>query len=143
MKTVEVLLVDDDDIDATALKRAFRERNIANPIRRARDGMHALEVLRGQDEHESVNHPYLIILDLNMPRMSGQEFLEELRKDYRLQSSIVFVLTTSNDDRDKMQAYEKNIAGYLLKSNVGEDFENLIELLDHYWRYVEFPPSIK
>ena len=143
MDDIEILLIEDDDIDAKAMQRAFRERDITNPIRRAKDGMHALQILRGDDEQEKVRHPFLIILDLNMPRMSGIEFLEELRKDRSIKNSIVFVLTTSNDDRDKIEAYEKNVAGYMLKSKVGEDFENLIEMLDLYWRYVEFPPMVR
>lgn len=143
MDEIEILLIEDDDIDAKAMQRSFRERDITNPIRRAKDGMHALQILRGDDEQEKVRHPFLIILDLNMPRMSGIEFLEELRKDRSIKNSIVFVLTTSNDDRDKIEAYEKNVAGYMLKSKVGEEFENLIEMLDLYWRYVEFPPLVR
>lgn len=138
---VVILLVEDDDIDAIAVQRAFRNQKIANPVLRAQDGMEALAMLRGTDGHERITQPFMILLDLNMPRLNGIEFLEELRDDQELHKSIVFVLTTSNDDRDKLAAYKNHIAGYLLKSNVGVDFVNLVNMLDHFWRYVEFPPE--
>ena len=87
--------------------------------------------------------PYLILLDLNMPRMNGVEFLQALRQDEDLKQSIVFVITTSNRDEDVVAAYNEQIAGYILKSRVGEDFVNLITMLDMYWRIVEFPAEVK
>ncbi len=72
--------------------------------------------------------------------MNGIEFLKALRKDPLLKTSIVFVLTTSDAEKDRWAAYEQNIAGYLLKSQAGKDFVHVINMLDHYWRYVEFPP---
>lgn len=140
-KTVQILLVEDDEIDAEAVQRAFRKQRIANPIRVVHNGREALDRLRGIDGSEPFARPYLIILDLNMPQMNGIEFLHELREDRQLHDSIVFVLTTSDADRDKVQAYEKHIAGYLVKSKVGEDFVNLVNMIDHFWRYVEFPPG--
>jgi CheY-like chemotaxis protein len=83
--------------------------------------------------------PYLILLDLNMPRMNGIEFLAELRSDPQLRSSIVFVLTTSNAEEDKVESYGYNVAGYIVKSEVGHRFVNLITMLGHFWRIVEFP----
>ncbi len=76
-----------------------------------------------------------------MPRMNGIEFLNQLRGDEHLKRTIVFVLTTSDDEQDMLHAYEANIAGYLVKEKIGEDFMNLVSLLDMYWRFVEFPPS--
>ena len=135
-KTITIVLIEDDIIDVEAIQRGFRKHKIANPFLTAPDGMAGLKLLR-----EGVNKPYLILLDLNMPRMNGIEFLKELRQDDNLKNSIVFVLTTSNDDRDRWAAYEQNIAGYLLKSQAGKDFLHVIEMLDMYWRYVEFPPE--
>ena len=74
-----------------------------------------------------------------MPRMNGLEFLEQIRKDPQLAGAIIFVLTTSDYDKDRVQAYEKNVAGYILKGNVGDDFLKLISMLEHYWKIVEFP----
>ncbi len=138
--TVTVLLVEDDAIDAEAIERAFKKAKIANPIVNASDGMEALQMLRGEEGQEKLEPPYIVLLDLNMPRMNGIEFLEELRKDPELDKSIVFVLTTSDDDRDMLAAYENHVAGYMIKSKAGEDFIQLIGLLDHYWRVIEMPP---
>lgn len=138
--TVTILLVEDDEIDAEAIDRAFKRARIANPILNVTDGLQALSVLRGENGETRLDRPYIILLDWNMPRMNGVEFLEELRKDPNLRDSVVFVLTTSNDDRDKVAAYERQVAGYMVKSKAGEDFMQLIALLDHYWRVVELPP---
>ncbi|MCA9166363.1 MAG: response regulator [Planctomycetales bacterium] len=138
-ETVQILLVEDDEIDAETVKRAFSRQKIANPITVARDGVAALSRLRGEDGAPPFERPYLILLDLNMPRMNGTEFLEQLRADPSLCDSVVFVLTTSKSDRDITAAYERQISGYLVKSNIGHDFVNLVGMLEHFWRYVEFP----
>lgn len=133
-----ILLVEDDDVDAEAVERAFRKAKIANPIVRAVDGVDALARLRDEGE-AAVSRPFIILLDLNLPRLGGLAFLEQLRADPRLEDSIVFVLTTSSADRDKAAAYARNIAGYIVKSKAGEDFVSLIGMLDAYWRVVELP----
>lgn len=135
-KPVTILLVDDDDVDAMGVQRALQKLKIVNPLVRARDGLEALELLRTAD---AVQRPYLILLDLNMPRMNGIEMLNELRQDPALCSSVVFVLTTSQDDQDKFAAYNKNVAGYIVKKHVGDGFMRVMEMLDHYWRVVELP----
>lgn len=137
-ETVHVLLVEDNEVDREAVERALREQRIGNPIHVARDGIEALELLRAADP--PFPRPYLILLDLNMPRMDGIEFLKEIRDDASLHDSIVFVLTTSNLDEDKVAAYDSNVAGYMVKEDAGNGFLKLIGMLDHYWRVVEFPP---
>lgn len=136
-RTVQILLIEDDDVDVEAIKRGFKKNKIANPFIIAKDGIEGLKILRSE-----LKQPYLILLDLNMPRMNGIEFLREIRSDPVLKTSIVFVLTTSDAEKDRWAAYEQNIAGYLLKSQAGQDFINVIQMLDHYWRYVEFPPEV-
>lgn len=134
-KAASILLVEDDDIDAMSVTRAFSRMKIANSIVRAKDGVEALEILHtGQ-----IEHPYLILLDLNMPRMGGLELLQQLRSDPTLESSVVFVLTTSKDDEDKLAAYQQHIAGYIIKEKLDHGFEQLVKMLDHYWRLVELP----
>ena len=128
-----ILLVEDDDIDAMIVQRAFKKLRIINPIVRAKDGIVALDLLR----NASVSRPYIILLDLNMPRMGGLEMLKELRSDEVLKNNVVFVLTTSKDDEDKFAAYSQNIAGYILKENLQDGFDELVKLLDHYWRIVD------
>lgn len=137
--TVTVLLVDDDDVDVQAVRRAFRKAKIANPVEVARDGLDALSMLRGEDGRQPLSKPYIIILDLNMPRMDGLEFLSEIRKDPEHHDAVVFVLTTSKADEDRAASYDKNVAGYIVKSDVGEGFLNVINLLDCYWRIVLLP----
>lgn len=134
-KTVSLLIVDDDDIDVMGIRRALEKLKIANPSFRARDGLEALEMLR----EEVVPAPFIVLLDLNMPRMNGIEFLRELRADNFLMATVVFVLTTSKADEDMAMAYEKHIAGYMTKSAINRDFMGAIGLLEHYWRIVELP----
>ncbi|GAA0812394.1 response regulator [Colwellia asteriadis] len=136
-KPATILLVEDDDIDAMGVERAFKKLKIGNPIVRAKDGVIALELLKSG----SIDKPYIMLLDLNMPRMGGLELLAELRNDKNLKNSVVFVLTTSKDDEDKLAAYDKNIAGYIVKEKLQHGFDELVKLLDHYWRIVELPDN--
>ena len=138
-KPVSILLIEDDDGDAKALERAFKKAKIVNPIQRAVDGIEALEILRGDNGHTPLPPPYLLLVDINMPRMNGLDFVKALRDDPVLFSTIVFVLTTSKRDEDKVAAYHLNVAGYIVKETAGRDFLNLTELLDCYWRIVELP----
>lgn len=138
-RTVSLLIVDDDDIDATALRRALHKLKLLNPLYRAKDGLEALEILRNGE----IPNPYIILLDINMPRMNGIEFLEVLRADPALTHAIVFVLTTSKSDEDIIAAYREHVAGYLLKQRMDSDFLQVVGLLDHYWKVIELPVKEK
>lgn len=140
-ESVHILLVEDDEVDAEAIVRAFHKQNLKHPITIVSDGFEALCVLRGERGEMRVHSPYLILLDLNMPRMNGVEFLQALRQDPQLMRSVVFVLTTSDSDQDKLAAYNAQIAGYFLKQRAGENFANLVDMLTIYWRVIEFPPE--
>ena len=137
--TLTILLVDDDKVDVMAVKRSFRELKIANPIVEAHNGIEALDRLRGENGHEKVLSPCLVLLDLNMPRMGGVEFLDKLRRDEALRSTLVFVITTSGAEEDRARAYNMNVAGYVLKHRPGQSFLEAISMLEHYWRVIEFP----
>ena len=137
--TASILIVDDDRVDTMAIRRSLRELQIPNPVVAARDGVEALECLRGENGHDKLQPPYLVLLDLNMPRMGGLEFLDELRADPELQSTLVFVMTTSSAPADRTRAYAKNVAGYVLKFQQEQGFQNAILMLDHYRRIIEFP----
>jgi CheY-like chemotaxis protein len=132
-KAVTILLVEDDEIDVKALRWAFDKLKIANPLLIAHDGVEAWEML------QELPRPYLIITDINMPRMNGIELLRKIRQSERCRDSIVFVLTTSNDEQDKIDAYDLNVAGYMLKSDMGTSFTRAIGLVENYWKVVEFP----
>ncbi len=138
-KNVTFLIVDDDEVDVMTLKRAFKKLKVANPQITAKDGIEGLEYLRGEGGKKKIEEPFIVLLDLNMPRMNGLEFLEEIRKDESLKQAIIFVMSTSDSDQDRLNAYNKNIAGYILKSDPAEGFTKAIEMLDHYWRVVELP----
>ena len=128
--------MDDDDVDVMNVQRAFKKGNIPNPLFVAGDGLQGLEVLRG-DAFPKTNR--LVLLDLNMPRMNGIEFLRELRADPELKATTVVVLTTSNDTRDKVEAYNLNVAGYLTKPVTFGNFVDLMVTLNKYWMLVELP----
>ena len=135
-KALNILLVEDDQIDVMNVRRAFDRNRISNPLIVASDGAEALDMLRSGRVPGSRR---IVLLDLNMPRMSGIEFLRELRKDPVLHLTPVVVLTTSNDERDKVEAYNLNVAGYLLKPVTFLNFVELMATLHKYWTLVELP----
>lgn len=136
---VNILLVDDDDVAAESVVRSLRKHTVDFPVTLARDGIEALEILRNPLPDLRIEKPYIILLDLNMPRMDGFEFLQEIRGDKQLHDSIVFVLTTSDADTDRTRAYHANIAGYMVKSSVGPQFAKLAALLENYRSTVALP----
>lgn len=133
---LNILLVEDDQVDVMNVKRAFERNRILNPLQVASDGIQALEMLRNGEIPVSRR---IILLDLNMPRMNGIEFLRELRADPELRLTPVIVLTTSNDERDRVEAYNLNVAGYLLKPVTFVNFVELMATLNKYWSLVELP----
>ena len=135
-KALNILLVEDDQVDVMNVRRAFDKNRIANPLFAASDGLEALAMLR--DGRVPATRR-IVLLDLNMPRMNGIEFLRELRRDPALQLTPVVVLTTSNDERDKVEAYNLNVAGYLLKPVTFVNFVELMAALNKYWTLVELP----
>ena len=140
-ETVRILLVEDDKIDQKAFLRTLRKLKVSNPVHVANDGQEAWEMMSGENGREKLQRPYMTILDINMPRMNGLELLQKVRSDESLRDSIVFVLTTSNDEQDKFEAFNLNVAGYMLKIDMGNSFFRAVELVDNYWRVVEFPDS--
>ena len=134
-----VFLIDDDDVACEAVERSLKKHDVNFPIVMAHDGLEAMEILRGQHASKVIKAPFVILLDLNMPRMSGLEFLQEMRSDPSISSNVVFILTTSNDDSDRAKAYEENIAGYMVKSSVGPQFNRLANLLKSYKCSVTLP----
>lgn len=133
-----VLLVEDDDVDVMVIQRVFREQGFTNPLAVAPDGVEALAMLR---EPGRIRRPVVVLLDLNLPRMNGLEFLDAIRDDASLRPLIVFVLTTSSADEDKCAAYDRNIAGYIVKSEVNEGVLGIAHMLRGYWKAVELPDA--
>lgn len=132
---VTVLLIEDDEIDVMGVKRAFRKHELDHPIVHFSNGIEALRNLK----MGHISEPYLVLLDLNTPRMSGIEFLDEARKDPDLHKAIIFVLTTSSAEDDINKAYARNVAGYIIKNDEDGGFTNAANLVDQYAKTVAFP----
>ena len=140
-RMLNILLVEDDELDVMNVRRAFKKNNITNPLYVAGNGLEALEMLRGVDGRPPSipAERRLILLDLNMPKMNGIEFLRELRADPEIGLIPVIVLTTSDEDRDKVEAYQLNVAGYILKPVTLADFIETMATLNKYWTLSEVP----
>jgi CheY-like chemotaxis protein len=135
-RQLNILLIEDDEVDVMNVERAFKKNNIANPLFLAGNGLEGLEMLRGGTIPRDRR---IILLDLNMPKMNGIEFLRELRRDPALNLTPVIVLTTSNDERDRIEAYNLNVAGYILKPVTFTNFCEVMAALNKYWALVELP----
>jgi CheY-like chemotaxis protein len=129
-RMLNILLVEDDEVDVMNVRRAFEKNHITNPLTVVGDGLEALKMLRGDELPKGRR---IVLLDLNLPRMNGIEFLRELRSDPALASTPVVVLTTSRDEGDRIDAYNLNVAGYLLKPVTFTAFCDLMAALNKYW----------
>ena len=139
-KTVNILHVEDDDVDAMVMQRALKKTDLNYKLFHARNGLEALDMLRGTNGHEKiVPRPGIILLDLNMPQMNGHEFLKELRADDELRPISVYVMTTSDDDHDKMEAYGHNVAGYIVKPLSLESYVDAVSTLNNFWKLSQLP----
>jgi CheY-like chemotaxis protein len=135
-RVINIILVEDDEVDVMNVKRAFKKVNITNPVYLANNGLEALSMLRGSVVPLERR---LILLDLNMPKMGGIEFLQELRSDAILRTTPVVVMTTSNQDQDRVEAYNLNVAGYILKPVTFSKFVEMMATLNRYWILCEMP----
>lgn len=135
-RVLHILLAEDDEVDVMNVRRAFQKAHITNPLYVAGNGLEALALLR---DGTIPRDRRIVLLDLNMPRMNGIEFLRALRADPAIAGTPVVVLTTSNDERDKVDAYNLNVAGYLLKPVTFTNFCEVMTTLNKYWTLVEMP----
>ncbi|NJM95857.1 MAG: response regulator [Phormidesmis sp. RL_2_1] len=135
-----ILLVEDDKVDVMNVRRSFKKANITNPLYVASNGIEALEILRGQSAHIKMpQHRRLVLSDINMPKMGGIEFLKALRADDKLRATTVIVLTTSDQECDRIEAYKLNVAGYIVKPVTFAKFAEVVAALDRYWTLCEIP----
>jgi CheY-like chemotaxis protein len=130
-----VLLVEDDSVDAMTVKRAFKDLNIANPLVHTLNGEEALEYLKSEENKK----PCIILLDLNMPRMNGIEFMQVIKVDGKLKKIPIVVLTTSREERDKVESFRLGAAGYMLKSIDYKEFVEIVRTISIYWTLSELP----
>jgi len=132
-------MVEDEDLDVEIFKITLNKERLVNPLVHANNGEEALEVLRGQHCDKRICKPFLVLMDINMPKMNGLECLREIRNDPLLSDSVVFVMTTSDDERDIYDAYHLNVAGYIVKSKLGDSFFKAIQMLDKYFNAIILP----
>jgi CheY-like chemotaxis protein len=137
MQRMHIVQVEDNAVDVEAVQRALGQHGFTGEIHVARDGAEALALLRSG----TVPRPHVILVDLNLPRMSGIELLHALRHDAALRDSVVFVLTTSTREEDKRACYEHQVAGYIVKGNVGSNFSSFAAMMEAYARVVDLPPA--
>ena len=132
-----ILLIEDDDVDVMTVKRAIRDLKVTNQLVSIGDGEEAIEYLRTQ----SATKPCIILLDLNMPKMDGAEFLKIVKADKALKKIPVVILTTSNSERDVIESFERGAAGYMVKSVDYEKFVETIRAIDLYWTVSKLPSN--
>lgn len=131
-KKLSILIVDDDDVAIEAFQRGARHAKLPFTIVEAEDALEAYAIIKGIHPEKAIQEPFIVLLDLNMPRMSGFEFLEVIRKDEKLCFTPVFILTTSDLASDKNKAASLDVVGYMTKNDVGPRFENLLKALIDY-----------
>ncbi len=129
------MLVEDDRVDAMTVKRALKDLKVANPLVHTHNGEEALEYLRS----ESNKKPCVILLDLNMPKMNGIEFLKIAKGNEELKKIPVIVLTTSEDEQDKVESFNLSVAGYIVKPTDYKKFVEAVRTIDLYWTLSKLP----
>ena len=130
-----VLLVEDDTVDVMTVKRVLKDIQVTSELVPAGDGEQALAYLRDDGNAK----PCIILLDLNMPKMNGIEFMRIVKADEALQRIPIVVLTTSNSDQDISKSFELGAAGYMLKSVDYKKFVEIIKTIDLYWTLSRLP----
>ena len=137
---VEILLVEDDQDDIFLTKKAFEQQNVLNNLHVVRDGVDAMDFLRQEDEHADAPRPDIILLDLNLPTMDGDEVLEAIEGEPDLRTIPVVVLTSSEAEEDIVRSYELNANAYLTKPVDFEGFMGVVESIDQFWiNFVKVP----
>lgn len=136
---VSILMVEDDELDVHSFRRTLKKEKVINPLVNAVNGEEALQILRGEHPEKTIEKPYIILMDINMPRMNGIECLKAIRQDDSLKDAVVFIMTTSEDEKDIYEAYNLNVAGYMVKSMLGENFFKTVRMLDKYCQAIVLP----
>jgi CheY-like chemotaxis protein len=133
-----ILLVEDDTVDARTVKRALDDLGATTPLIHLTNGEEALRYLRN-DQNE---RPCIILLDLNMPRMNGIEFLRAIKDEENLKTIPVIVLTTSHEGRDVLDTFDLSVAGYVVKPVDYKRFVDTIRTIDRYWSLSQLPVEV-
>ena len=132
-----ILLLEDDSVDAMTIKRALKDIKMSNPLVHVPNGEEGINYLKNGDNAR----PCVILLDLNMPKMNGLEFLKITKADSAMRQIPVIVLTTSKDEQDKVESFQLSVAGYIVKPTDYKKFVEAVRTLDLYWTLSEMPGS--
>ena len=130
-----ILLVEDDQVDTMTVIRALKEIHVTNPLMNVENGEEALAYLRDRESEK----PCIILLDLNMPIMNGIEFLQVMKQDEQFRRIPVVVLTTSEEQQDKLNSFNMGVAGYMAKPVDYRQFVEVMRSIDAYWTISEMP----
>jgi len=130
-----ILLVEDDRVDTMTVQRAFKDLKVTNPLVCTVNGEEALEYLRSEGNKK----PCIVLLDLNMPKMNGIEFLKIIKEDGELKKIPIVVLTTSKDEQDKIESFKLGVAGYIVKPTDYKKFIEAVRTIELYWTLSELP----
>ena len=130
-----ILLVEDDRVDVMMVQRALKDINVTNPLEIAGNGEEALAYLKNPTNRK----PCVVLLDLNMPRMNGVEFLKIVKNDEQLRRIPVVVLTSSREEQDKVDSFDLSVAGYMIKPTDFRQFIEVAKTIDLYWTLSELP----
>ncbi|WP_229715997.1 response regulator [Mangrovihabitans endophyticus] len=141
MRSLQVLVVDDDDADALMITEALENSDARTTVHRVADGREALDFLRRDEPFTGVPRPDLILLDLNMPRMDGRETLAAIKSDDTLKAIPVIILTTSGDTPDIVASYQHRANAYVTKPFGLDDFESTVRQINHFYRDVAVLPT--
>jgi CheY-like chemotaxis protein len=140
-RVLKVLVVDDDDADAMMIDEALRDADADVSVDRVGDGREALDYLHRTGEHTQAPRPDLILLDLNMPRMGGQEALAQIKAEDDLKAIPVVILTTSNADADIVTSYRHQANAYVTKPMELDDFERVVAQVNRFYREIARLPA--
>ena len=137
---MNIFLVEDNDLDVELLKRGLKKQGITGALVRAKDGVDAMEQLRSAEYMQALPSPFVILLDINMPRMNGHEFLQSLRQSPELRHVRVIVFTTSDNPSDVNLAYQHFATAYVVKPNTSAELRDVLASIHGFWSVCEHPP---
>ncbi len=141
-KAIEILLVEDNKGDIFLTKKAFEKAKIINNIHVAMDGEEAISMLLKEGEHENLPTPDIVLLDINLPKKSGVEVLEDMKKHERLKRIPVVILTSSQAERDIVKTYDLHANSYIVKPINLENFKDVVSAIEDFWFSVVVLPKL-
>lgn len=142
-RLVRFLLVEDDEDHAALVKRSLTRSRIANEVQHVADGVMALKYLRGEDPYTDRRLPDVVLLDLNLPKLSGHDVLAAIRSERQLEHLPIVILTTSDAETDRAMAYEHHANSYVVKPLDFSQFRKLVDDLSLYWGVWNRPPPVR